>query len=180
MEDWKLLEEYAVRKLNFIEVETQEKAIRQFPYITEVKYKVTKLLNVYVNDNDVLCENLFKISFNKGTNLQNLRKMVEGICDSLDIQGYTQYNFVSDNGFEILDSKEDIRRFIYELIQIKDRGEFYFKVSEILRHEKNDVIKPLKCMLGVTKDDHNYVEPFMKTLALNDIKIQKGKFYDER
>lgn len=35
-------------------------------------------------------------------------------------------------------------------------------------------------MLGITKDDRNYVESFMKTLKLNDIEIQKGKFYDER
>lgn len=31
-------------------------------------------------------------------------------------------------------------------------------------------------MLGITKDDGNYVEPFVKTLELNNIKIHKGDF----
>lgn len=180
MEDCKILDEYAVRKINFIEMETQEKAIRQIPFFTEVKYKTTRLVNVYVNDKNIYAPPLFKVSLGKNVKLQSLRKMLEGICDSLDIQNYIQYNFVTDNGFEILDSKGNIRRFIYSLIEIKDRAEFYFEVSEILDQKENDVISPLKNMLGLTKNDNNYVDSFMKTLKLNDIEIQKGKFYDER
>lgn len=182
MEDYKIFEEYAIRKVRVIE-KKEKKNIRLFPYITEAQSTETRFINVYRQAFSCYCEIYASGLFLFRSGLDNPEKekfLIRDICNSLTELDHISFRFCSDIGFEILDSKGNIRTFVCELAPIENDNSFCFKVREILKQKENDVIKLLKHMLGITKDDRNYVESFMKTLKLNDIEIQKGKFYDER
>lgn len=180
---------YAIRSVGIIKEKKIEKQFPLFSYgcmrtITRIKFiNVSKTLSgtsIYLE-----AKGLFTLLYPNYDGMDSVSPIVKGVCETFT-KYYKdndtlnrEYYFISEIGFEIFDLKGNARTFICDLLELEKDG-FNFKVSEILKEKNNDnnndTIKPLKYMLGITKDDGNYVEPFVKTLELNDIKIHKGDF----
>ena len=180
---------YAIRSVGIIKEKKIEKQFPLFSYgcmrtITRIKFiNVSKTLSgtsIYLE-----AKGIFTLLYPNYDGMDSVSPIVKGVCETFT-KYYKdndtlnrEYYFISEIGFEIFDLKGNARTFICDLLELEKDG-FNFKVSEILKEKNNDnnndTIKPLKYMLGITKDDGNYVEPFVKTLELNDIKIHKGDF----
>ncbi len=185
MKGTNLYNKYAIRSVGIIK-EKIEKQLSLFPYCckrTRIKFiNVSKTLSgtsIYLE-----AKGIFTLLYPNYTGMDSVFPIVKGVCETFTKHYKNndtfnrEYYFISEIGFEIFDLKGNARTFICDLLELEEDG-FNFKVSEILKeknNDNNDTIKPLKYMLGITKDNGNYVEPFVKTLELNDIKIHEGDF----
>lgn len=185
MKGTNLYNKYAIRSVGIIKEKKIEKQLSLFPYYCNQTIPRIKFINVSktLSGTSIYLEakGIFTLLYPNYTGMDSVSPIVKGVCETFT-KHYKdndtlnrEYYFISEIGFEIFDLEGNARTFICDLLELEEDG-FNFKVSEILKEENNDTIKPLKYMLGITKDDGNYVEPFVKTLELNNIKIHKGDF----
>ena len=185
MKGTNLYNKYAIRSVGIIKEKKIEKQLSLFPYYCNRTIPRIKFINVSktLSGTSIYLEakGIFTLLYPNYTGMDSVSPIVKGVCETFT-KHYKdndtlnrEYYFISEIGFEIFDLEGNARTFICDLLELEEDG-FNFKVSEILKEENNDTIKPLKYMLGITKDDGNYVEPFVKTLELNNIKIHKSDF----
>lgn len=168
--------DYAIRRIMLIE-KIQYNCLRR----DEIDY--IKLINVYKTRDPynlfVQATGTFMLLLNDFIIQQkNCTQIVKELCKLLTKQSELEYkfNFISDNVYEIFDTKGVKRTFLYTVEFSEIEKMSYIRIKEIKRSDDSDKMVPLKYALGMTTDSKSDVEPFIKCLNFNNIEIQKGDF----
>lgn len=188
MKGCEILDKYAIRKVmvfSKIEYDTTDnenkKVTRADAFNVYEEIDVSHNVHTFLSDLPLM----FKIEWNS---FFDSARIMQSLCEMLtkqtrieqnSILGY-KYNFISDKGFEIIDTKGSKRTFIFDLKYDQTIYMYMMRILEIpigFNQFKEKGMKPLKYVLGITENINDYTEPFMKGLKLNNIEIMRGNFY---
>lgn len=178
-EDCDSIDEYCIRKVYLIK---KEEGSYGNVWTDDYRDPIIKcyLINDE-NDNHVLISpKHFKFTVYERTHfLYDIESTLEQLC-KIKVPRDERYKVLSNSAFDIVDTNDVKRTFIYSIKKL-DNDELYgMTVSEFLQCSKGYKIKPLQYVLTMTCDNGlNQVKSFMKCLKLNDIEIKKGKFNNQ-
>lgn len=187
MKDCEVLDKYALRKvmvISKIEYDNDKRIKCADAFNVYEKIDVTHNVHTFLSDSTLMFRIEWNSFFDSARIMQSLCEMLteQTRTEQNDILGY-KYNFISDKGFEIIDTKGSKRTFIIDLKYDQTIYMYMMRILEVpigFNQFKEKGMKPLKYVLGITENTNDYAESFIKCLKLNDIEIQRCNFYDKR